>query len=124
LFGRAGPGSAATLARMDISAVTLDGRHVRLEPLSLAQEESLIAAAADGELWNSKVTVVPSRDTMAAYIASALKGQAQGRELPFVIIRKSTGQVVGTTRFYDIEHNERRAQLGTPGWLRAPNALK
>ena len=103
---------------MDISPVTLEGPHVRLEPLSLAHEESLIAAAADGELWNSTVTVVPSRDTMAAYIASALKAQAQGRELPFVIIRKSSGQVVGTTRFYDIERNEKRVAIGYT-WLAA-----
>jgi RimJ/RimL family protein N-acetyltransferase len=103
---------------MEISSVILEGQYVRLEPLSPAHEESLIAAAADGELWNSKVTVVPSHDTMGEYIASALKGQAQGRELPFVIIRKSSGRIVGTTRFYDIERNERRVAIGYT-WLAA-----
>lgn len=103
---------------MEISPINLEGQHVRLDPLSLAHEESLIAAAADGELWNSTVTIVPTRDTMAAYIASALEAQAQGRELPFVIIRKSSGQIVGTTRFYDIERNERRVAIGYT-WLAA-----
>jgi RimJ/RimL family protein N-acetyltransferase len=103
---------------MDISPITLEGPHVRLEPLSLAHEESLLAAAADGELWNSNVTVVPSRDTMAGYISAALAAQTQGRELPFVIIRKSSGQIVGTTRFYDIERNERRVAIGYT-WLAA-----
>jgi N-acetyltransferase len=88
---------------MDISPVILEGQYVRLEPLSQAHEESLIAAANDGELWNSTVTIVPSRASMAAYIATALDAQAQGRELPFVIVGKSTGQVVGSTRFYRIE---------------------
>jgi hypothetical protein len=77
---------------------------VRLEPLSAAHEESLSAAAGDGELWNSTVTIVPTRETMAAHITAALDAQQQGRELPFVIIRKSSGQVVLTTRFYSIEH--------------------
>src|ERR1700674_1688065 len=87
---------------MEISPVTLEGQHLRLEPLSPAHEESLNAAAGDGELWNSTVTIVPSRAGMAAYIATALQAQTLGRELPFVIIRKSSGQVVGHTRFYDI----------------------
>ena len=101
---------------MEISPVILEGQHVRLEPLSPAHEESLIAAAGDGDLWNSTVTIVPSRATMAAYIASALKGQAEGRQLPFVIILKSSGQVVGSTRFYNIEQDDRHVEIGYT-WL-------
>jgi len=103
---------------MEVTPVTLEGEHVRLEPLSAAHEESLNVAAADGELWNSTVTIVPGRDTMANYIAAALDAQAQQRELPFVIIRKPTGQVVGTTRFYFIEHEYRTVEIGYT-WLAA-----
>ena len=103
---------------MQISPVILEGQHVRLEPLSLAHLEALVAAAGDGELWNSTVTIVPSRATMAAYMASALQAQTEGRELPFVIIRKSSGQVVGHTRFYDIERVEGRVAIGYT-WLAA-----
>src|SRR6266550_6586001 len=103
---------------MDISPVILEGQYVRLEPLSQAHEESLIAAAGDGDLWNSTVTIVPSRASMAAYIATALDAQAQGRELPFVIVRKSTDQVVGSTRFYRIEREHRRVEIGHT-WLAA-----
>jgi len=101
---------------MEISPIILEGQHVRLEPLSPAHEEALIAAAGDGELWNSTVTIVPTRATMAAYIASALEAQAQGRELPFVII--SSGQIVGTTRFYSIERDHRHVEIGYT-WLAA-----
>ena len=107
---------------MEISPVTLEGRHVRLEPLSQAHEEALIAAASDGELWNSTVTIVPSSPAkMIDYIQAALNGQAQGRELPFVIIRKcgpgvalvkTSGQVVGATRFYEIRPNDRAVAIG------------
>jgi RimJ/RimL family protein N-acetyltransferase len=128
---------------VEISPVTLEGQHVRLEPLSLAHEEALIAAASDGELWNSTVTIVPTRADMAAYIEAALQGQAQGRELPFVIIRKASGEVaessalartsaralgtrtmddkgevVGTTRFYEIVPADRRVAIGYT-WLSA-----
>ena len=101
---------------MKISPVTLEGRHVRLEPLVAEHEDALIAAASDGELWNSTVTIVPTRATMAAYIEAALHGLAQGRELPFVIVQKASGEVVGTTRFYEIEPNDRRVAIGYT-WL-------
>ncbi len=103
---------------MEIFPVILEGQYVRLEPLSQAHEESLIAAAGDGELWNSNVTIVPTRATMAAYIAAALRAQDQGRELPFVIIRKSSSKVVGTTRFYGIELDYRTVEIGYT-WLAA-----
>lgn len=103
---------------MDILPITLEGQHVRLEPLSPAHEESLIAAASDGELWNSTVTIVPDRTNMAGYIAEALQAQAQGVHLPFVIIQKSLGQVVGSTRFYNIDQNNRGVEIGYT-WLAA-----
>ncbi len=103
---------------MEISPITLEGQHVRLDPLSPAHEEPLLAAAADGELWNSTVTIVPTRANMAGYIATALNAQAQGRELGFVIIQKSSRQIVGTTRFYNIEPQDRHVEIGYT-WLAA-----
>ena len=84
---------------MDLSPTTLDGQYVRLEPLTQAHAKALVSAAGDGALWNSTVTVVPSRDNVTEYVKAALDGQAMGRELPFVIIRKPNMGVVGTTRF-------------------------
>ena len=97
---------------MDVSPITLEGQHVRLEPLSTAHHESLLAAAGDGELWNSIVTVVPGRDTMTEYLQEALQGLADGTQLPFVIVRKASGEVVGTTRFYYIQPLQRSAAIG------------
>jgi RimJ/RimL family protein N-acetyltransferase len=103
---------------MEISPVILEGQHVRLEPLSSAHEESLIAAAGDGELWNSTVTIVPSRATIGAYIETALNAQAEGHALPFVIIQKSSNKVVGSTRYFHIERDHRRLEIGYT-WLAA-----
>ena len=101
---------------MEITPITLEGHHVRLEPMSPAHEEALIAAAADGELWNSTVTIVPSRATIAAYIDTALKAQAEGHALPFVIIQKSAEKIVGSTRYFHIERDHRRLEIGYT-WL-------
>lgn len=104
--------------RIEIVPVVLEGKHVRLDPLTLAHEEALIAAASDGEIWNNTSTVVPSLDTMAAYITAALDAQVQERELAFAIIQKSSGRVVGTTRFYFIEREYRTVEIGYT-WLAA-----
>ena len=103
---------------MEISPITLEGQHARLEPLTQAHVGPLIAAASDGELWNTQVTIIPQPAGMKDYIQAALDGQAQGRELPFVTIRKSSNQVVGTTRFYEIRPPDRAAAIGYT-WLAA-----
>lgn len=103
---------------MEVSPVTLHGQQVRLEPLTLAHEKDLARAAADGELWNTDVTIIPKPDGMKDYIQAALKGFALGFELPFAIVRKgqSRDQIVGTTRFYEIFPNDRKAAIGYT-WL-------
>lgn len=89
---------------------------MRLEPLTQAHAEPLIAAAGDGELWNTQVTIIPEPVGMKDYIQAALDGQSQGREFPFVIISKLSNQVVGATRFYDISRADRKAAIGYT-WL-------
>jgi len=99
-----------------ITPIILEGRQVVLEPLSMSHETGLIEAASDGELWKSGVTIVPDASSMSAYIGAALEGLAQGRELPFVIIRKSSGKVIGSTRFYNILPEDRSSEIGYT-WL-------
>ncbi|PYS20790.1 MAG: GNAT family N-acetyltransferase [Acidobacteria bacterium] len=109
---------------MKIRPIILEGQHVRLEPLTQAHAEPLIAAASDGELWNTQVTIIPSRAGMKDYIEFALDGLARGRELPFVIVRRdwsasgslARDEVVGTTRFYEIRPQDRAAAIGYT-WL-------
>lgn len=100
---------------MNITPITLNGEHVRLEPLTMAHAGALVAAAADGELWNTDVTIIPSAQTVHDYIQFALDGLAQGTQLAFVIINPAGG-VVGTTRFYEIRSNDRAVAIGYT-WL-------
>jgi len=76
----------------------------------------LVQAAADGELWNMKVTVIPGPDTVAQYIATALEGRANQTVMPFVIVRRDTGQIVGSTRFWKIDLANRKMEIGHT-WL-------
>src|SRR4051812_21116955 len=101
---------------MKKESAILQGRVVRLELLSLSHHDALIAAATDGELWRLPYTVVPSAETMAAYIERALNHCQQGQEFPYVIRDVQTGNVIGSTRYMTIETAHRRREIGYT-WL-------
>jgi len=96
----------------------LRGQLVDLLPLQAGHAPQLLLAAADGELWNMSVTVVPGLATMAAYIDAALEGRRAGTVMPFVIVHKSTGTIVGSTRFWKIDRVNRKMEIGHT-WLAA-----
>ncbi|WP_252109699.1 MULTISPECIES: hypothetical protein [unclassified Halomonas] len=55
------------------------------------------AAAADGELWNLRVTPVPSPDETRGFIETALKDREAGHRFAFAVIDEASGTVLGTT---------------------------
>jgi RimJ/RimL family protein N-acetyltransferase len=98
---------------MQISATSLQGRRVRLEPLSRSLHESGIAAAiADGALWALPVTFVPHPRDLAGFFEAADAALAAGRELAFATVDVDSGAVVGSTRFRCIEAAHRRVEIG------------
>ncbi|QJP09549.1 GNAT family N-acetyltransferase [Pseudomonas multiresinivorans] len=94
----------------------LIGQHVELIPLRAEHRDALLNAATDGELWNLKVTVVPGPDTVDSYIAKAEKGLEEGTVLPFAILDRRTGQIVGSTRFWKVDRANRKLEIGHT-WL-------
>jgi len=101
---------------MESEQVILSGQAVELRPLQASHAAELVQAASDGELWNMKVTVIPGPETVDGYIATALAGHQAGTVMPFVIVRKDTGQVVGSTRFWKIDRKNRKLEIGHT-WL-------
>lgn len=92
--------------------ITLESGVVRLEPLTPAHEAGLAAAASDGELWNLWFTGIPRPEETATYIQSALAGQAAGTMLPWVVRDRSTGAIIGSTRYHDIVAAIDRVEIG------------
>lgn len=92
--------------------VTLERDGIRLEPLSLAHEAGLRAAASDGELWNIRYTSVPEPQETLAYIKTALKQRAEGSRLAFAVIDLATSKVIGSTSYHDIVPAIKRVEIG------------
>jgi RimJ/RimL family protein N-acetyltransferase len=99
-----------------MTLITLTGTTVELQPLQREHSEALLQAAADGELWNLKVTNVPGPDTIDTYIDTALAGREAGTVIPFTIVCRDTGQVVGSTRFWKVDRVNRKLEIGHT-WL-------
>lgn len=91
---------------------TLEGRGIRLEPLTLEHESALSAAAADGQLWQLWFTGVPAPGGTRRYIETALEGQRDGHMLPWVVRDAATGAIVGSTRYHDIVKPIDRVEIG------------
>ncbi len=99
------------MAVMDIRPTILEGRQVRLEPLSAAHHESL-AAVLDPTLLQWFQKPATNAAELRAFIAAALEDQAAGRALPFATVDRAKGRPIGSTRFANIDRLNRRLEIG------------
>ena len=98
-----------TVAKVAVEPVTLEFNGVRLEPLTLAHVDGLRLAAADGELWNLRVTSVPEPHRTQAYVHTALETP---NRVAFAVVDSSSGAVIGTTSYHDIMPEIGRVEIG------------
>jgi RimJ/RimL family protein N-acetyltransferase len=101
-----------------VEPVTLSARGVTLVPLSLEHEDGLRAAAADGELWNIRVTSVPEPQQTRQYIEDALAMRAAGSRFAFAVTESATGTVLGSTSYHDILPAVKRVEIGWTWYAR------
>jgi RimJ/RimL family protein N-acetyltransferase len=101
---------------MIVTSQTLDGRHVRLEPLTLEHLGGLAAVGLDPELWRLTTTRISDLADLERYVAVALAEQRAGTSLPFATVWRRTGEVIGSTRFANAVPSHRRVEIGWT-WL-------
>lgn len=95
-----------------VEPVILSARGVTLAPLALGHEAGLRAAAADGALWNIRVTSVPAPEHTQKYIEDALAMREAGNRFAFCVSNTTTGQVLGCTSYHDIVPAVKRVEIG------------
>jgi len=104
---------------MNVQPVTLEGRAVRLEPLSLDHHADLCAVGLDDDLWRWIPSGVRTPADMRAYIELALRMQAEGSALPFATVDRASGRAIGSTRYGNIDRLHRRVEIGWT-WIGRP----
>jgi RimJ/RimL family protein N-acetyltransferase len=95
-----------------VNPITLSDRGIELRPMTTEHEAGLRSAAADGELWNIRVTSVPEPEQTRQYMEDALAMREAGHRFPFVVVESDSGRVLGTTSFHDIVPAIRRVEIG------------
>jgi RimJ/RimL family protein N-acetyltransferase len=95
-----------------VEPVTLARNGITLTPLTLAHEDGLRQAAADGALWNIRVTSVPEPENTRKYIEDALAMREAGHRFAFAVTETATGKVLGSTSFHDILPAVKRLEIG------------
>lgn len=102
-----------------VEAPVLEGEYVRLEPLTLGHLDALCVIGLDPELWRWEAIRKRSREDMQAYIRKALDEWQCGVSLPFATLFMGTGQVIGSTRYLNMDLANRRVEIGAT-WIGRP----
>lgn len=97
---------------MNIASVTLEGEHVRLEPLSLDHHHDLCEVGFDPDLLQWTESYTPTEAGLEEYIKKAVAMQDRGDALPFAVIHKKTGKAIGSTRLGNIDLHNKKLEIG------------
>jgi RimJ/RimL family protein N-acetyltransferase len=93
--------------------IQLEGRSVRLEPLTEAHVPALTAIGNDDSIWKLMVYgQIRTEDDMSKWVRSLLNGQAAGTDLPFAVIHLVSGRVVGATRYMEMRPAHKGLEIG------------
>ena len=107
---------------MKVEPVVLEGRHVRLEPMRVDHLPALCEVGLEPSLWKWTANVVESPANIEVYLRNALSDRDRGVALPFVTIDRSSGKIVGSTRFGNIDLFNLKTEIGwtwiNPQWQR------
>jgi RimJ/RimL family protein N-acetyltransferase len=101
---------------MNLEPITLEGKYVRLEPLSLDHHPRLCEIGIDDDIWRWTTAPVRDAEGMRTYIETALRYQKEGAALPFATVEQTSGQAVGSTSYLNIDKANRRVEIGAT-WL-------
>lgn len=99
--------------------LVLEGRHVRLEPLHLRHIDALTTASAvDPSLYQWSAVPVGAA-AVQKYVETAIAARMAGTAVPFAVVRRADGEVIGSTRYFDLERwpwpaDHANAQRGVP----------
>lgn len=109
---------------MRIEATSLMGKHVTLEPLTVAHVDALSAVGLEPSIWQFMIDRVSDRAGILRFVESAVADKEKGIALPFVTKLADSDKIVGSTRFGNVDSVNRKVEIGwtwiAPPWQRTP----
>ena len=95
-----------------LGPTTLTGRHVHLEPMRPEHASALLEAGCSPQVWEFMPAQPMTPDSMDRWLAKALDAERIGREYPFVLRQRSDNRIIGSTRYLDVQEEDRTAEIG------------
>jgi RimJ/RimL family protein N-acetyltransferase len=95
-----------------LGPVTLTGNHIRLEPMRPTHASALLDAGRAAEVWEWMPSRAVDPATMPDWLKKAMQAESLGREYPFVVILVPSGRLVGSTRYLDVNEDDRTVEIG------------
>ena len=96
----------------ELGPITLTGSSIRLEPMRSEHAGALLEAGRSTEVWEWMPARPTSVQSMERWLARAVEAEAQGREYPFIVRQRSDGRIIGSTRYLDVQEEDRTAEIG------------
>ena len=101
------------MADLEVKPVLLEGKHVRLEPMTEAYIPALAEIGIGHTFWDFMVYgAMNSEDDMRGWVMDILSRAEKGTDLPFVAIHLASGRVAGATRYLNIMPKDRGLEIG------------
>jgi RimJ/RimL family protein N-acetyltransferase len=101
------------MSNIVVAPITLEGKLVRLEPLTLQRLDELIEAGRSPELWTyTRSRPLNTPEAMRTQVLGLLQAQSKGTDLPFLTVHRPNNRVAGMTRFMDIQPDNRAVEIG------------
>jgi RimJ/RimL family protein N-acetyltransferase len=107
-----------------VTPVTLTGSAVRLEPVRNEHAELFWEVAKNDldDIFRWIPYRMQTREDFQLLVAKALQEQERGESVVFTTVENGSGRVIGSTRFMNIDRNNRRVEIGStwiaPAWQR------
>ncbi|MEQ6357214.1 GNAT family protein [Lysinibacillus sp. M3] len=96
--------------------IALENEVVLLKPLEHGDIQGLLEAASYPEIWSHMSTTIEKMDDVNKFVDKALLTKREKTEFPFVVVDKKSEQIIGSTRFMDIDDTHKRLEIGTT-WI-------
>ena len=95
-----------------LGPLTLSGTHIQLEPLRAEHAAALLDAGRAPQVWTFMPARAATPEAMERWLDRALQAERLGREYPFVVRRLRDDRIIGSTRYLDVQEEDRTAEIG------------
>jgi len=98
---------------MEVKPIILQGKYVRLEPMTEAHAPALAEIGVGQPFWDFMVYGrMETADDMREWVNDILARAEKGTDVPFVAIHIDSGRVAGASRYMNIMPNDRGLEIG------------